>query len=126
MQACPKCGGPMKPLFIGSFCPRDCDRPAGPTPAVSGDVAYRFVCGGKSYRVFRVETGGRFPSGTTYGWHLNGSGLMREDSRLPMDELLAELAKHRTHPGARPGWLVDAGNRGITMPCPTLAFIPND
>lgn len=23
---CPVCGGPMKPLFQSTFCPRDCDR----------------------------------------------------------------------------------------------------
>lgn len=24
---CPHCKGPMKPLFTGFFCPKDCDRP---------------------------------------------------------------------------------------------------
>lgn len=27
MSTCPVCNGPMKPLFTGSFCPKDCDRP---------------------------------------------------------------------------------------------------
>lgn len=27
MSECPVCKGPMKPLFTGSYCPKDCDRP---------------------------------------------------------------------------------------------------
>lgn len=27
LTVCPVCNGPMKPLFTGFFCPKECDRP---------------------------------------------------------------------------------------------------
>lgn len=35
MTACTVCGGPMKDLFTGTFCPKDCDRPRAPVPKSS-------------------------------------------------------------------------------------------
>lgn len=31
MSFCPTCGAAMKPLFVGEYCPRDCDRPRSDT-----------------------------------------------------------------------------------------------
>jgi hypothetical protein len=32
VNTCSVCGGPMKQLFVGTYCPRDCDRPKAAEP----------------------------------------------------------------------------------------------
>jgi hypothetical protein len=44
---CPACKGPMKPLFTGFFCPKDCDRPKAfvepKAPATPGTITYASI-----------------------------------------------------------------------------------
>lgn len=35
MSFCPQCGTPMKPLFVGEYCPNDCDRAEDKTPVLA-------------------------------------------------------------------------------------------
>lgn len=38
MSECPVCKGPMKPLFTGSYCPKDCDRPGAKLATISKEI----------------------------------------------------------------------------------------
>lgn len=60
---CTFCGGAMKPLFSGYFCPKDCDR----KPSL-GDLTTFWTWFNQKYRVQFVSTGELIPVWATHGW----------------------------------------------------------
>ena len=103
---CPTCHGPMKPLFTGSFCPRDCDRPAAATSA--RQHLLRGI-GGSDWLVERVEVDGTVPQTATHGWGLYPGGLPGENERDSIERLIEDLHvrwKRHVTPGYFPPWRI--------------------
>ena len=114
----------MRPLFTGSYCPRDCDR----IPAGIGSTGHQhfLVLRGKTYRAIRIEPGQRFPREAIYGWRLHGKDHgPAEDPDLPMEELLREIYKLRRLVN-EPGWKCMPHNYTEPAVHSSIGFIPMD
>lgn len=124
--SCAVCGGPMRPLFTGSYCPRDCDR----APTVAGPNGHHhfLTLKGNTYRAVRIEKGQTFPREAIYGWRLHGKVHgPAEDPDLPMEEVLQEIYRLRSaDPLGQPGWKCMPDNYIEPAYNASIGFIPMD
>lgn len=104
MSTCPTCNGPMRPLFTGSFCPRDCDRPT----TRSAQEEYLFLYSGIKYRVIRLTVDDPIPAEAAWGWCLSSKSEPYQSADLPTEEVLDALAQYRKKFAHQvPGWIID-------------------
>lgn len=84
---CPVCSGPMKPLFTGFFCPKDCDRAAPSTGSGIDRFVFTWTYKGKAERWEAVRGDGETVkvSPGDYG-HITGSKVF-----YTLDEFLDSL-----------------------------------
>ena len=121
MSTCPTCQGPMRPLFTGMFCPRDCDR----STARSARNEFLFLHCGIQYRVIRLTGNDPIPAEAVYGWSLSSGSEPYQNSDLPMKEVLDALAQHRKKFAHQfPGWTIDQAIREVLRGYDMLAFVP--
>ncbi|MFA6159156.1 MAG: hypothetical protein WC763_06055 [Candidatus Paceibacterota bacterium] len=100
-MTCPACGGPMSPLFTGSFCPRDCDRPRAVTQAPTG----------RSGPWESFDTGGCFIDGDYKSWYIYGYSA---GMSLAVDDFPPESDIR--------GWMVDPADNILNSPITLLSF----
>lgn len=73
MISCPTCGGPMKPLFTSTFCPRECDLRTTTAAPIVVEIK------GRRWSVELVAAGEwPKPDGIWHGWFIGHEGRPTE------------------------------------------------
>ena len=104
MNACPSCGTSMKPLFVGFFCPNDCDQKAPSAKSLLPESSWEYKDRtGKRWKVTHVNSIALGPT-VIRGWALTQDGI----NGAKVEDLLRDPQAffRRQWGGALPGWRV--------------------